>query len=54
MRGLIAGAIARDVMESIRKAQWRLDALKAQAPESLQPATVIRERRGVAPLEEWR
>jgi len=45
---------AQSVMEILREAEKRLDKLRAMAPESLQDPVSRRERRGVAPLEEWR
>ena len=45
--------VARDVMQHLREAERRLDKLKTMAPESLQDPSTLRERRGVAPLEEW-
>ena len=45
---------AQSVMEVLREAQKRLDKLAAMAPESLQDPSTLRERRSIAPLEEWR
>ena len=45
---------AQSVMEILREAQERLDKLAAMAPESLRDPSALRERRGVARLEEWR
>lgn len=44
---------ARDVMQHLREAQWRLDKLKTMAPPSIDP-TAARERKHIAALEAWR
>jgi len=46
--------VARDVMQILRETQWRLDKLRTMAPESMQDPATLRERKRVAPLEEWR
>ena len=46
--------VARDVMQRLREAERRLDKLRTMAPDTLQDPSTLRERRGVAPLEEWR
>ena len=46
--------VAQTVMERLREAEKRLDKLRTLAPESLQDSATLRERRGIAALEEWR